>query len=132
VKSKASLILMEQLIMLLVFALAAAACLGIFSAARDIGLSAKRQDEAVLLAQNGAEILKHTAGDLQKTAAMLGGTIRENRLCAPREDGLSLQIQKTDSQIPGLGQANLWVIHGDSDVLFSLTVCWQEVADHET
>lgn len=131
-KSKASLVLMEQLVMLLVFALAAAACLGIFSAARDIGLSAKRQDEAVLLAQNGAEILKSTAGNLEQTAAQLGGTLHDDQLYVPWEDGLCLQIQKTASPIPGLGQADLWVIHGDSDILFSLTVCWQEVTCHET
>lgn len=131
-KSKASLVLMEQLIMLLVFALAATACLGIFSAARNIGLSAKRQDDAVLLAQNGAEILKSTAGNLEQTAALLGGTLRDEQLYIPSEDDLCLQIRKTQSPIPGLGQADLRVIHGDSDVLFSLTVCWQEVSDHET
>lgn len=128
-KSKASLVLMEQLIMLLVFALAAAACLAIFTAAHSISLSARRQDEAVILAQNSAEILKYHAGDLQKTAAALEGSLQDDTAYIPGNDGLYLQIQKTASLIPGLGQAELLVMHAqsDSDILFSLTVCWQEV-----
>ena len=57
-KSKATLVLMEQLVMLLVFALAAALCLNVFARADEISKQTARRDEAVLIAQNAAEILK--------------------------------------------------------------------------
>ena len=57
-KSKATLFLMEQLVMLLVFALAAALCLGIFVRADRISAETKERDEAVILACNAAEMLK--------------------------------------------------------------------------
>lgn len=132
-KSKAPLVLLEQLIMLLVFALAATACLGILTAAHNIRLSAQRQDDAVFLAQNSAEIVKCHAGNLQKASDAMGGILKEDTLYIFGNDGLYLQIQKTESPVSGLGQAELRALHEDasSDVLFSLTVCWQEVSSHE-
>ena len=57
-RSKASLFLMEQLVMVLVFALAAALCLNAFVQAQRISDAAAWQDEAALTAQNAAELLK--------------------------------------------------------------------------
>lgn len=129
-KNKATLVLMEQLIMLLIFALAAAACLGIFSAARNISLSAARQDQAVLLAQNGAEAVKHCRGDLSEAAAFLNGTREDDTVSVPCDGGYWLFIRKTDPGIPGLGTAVITVTAGNApeDVLFSLETAWQEAA----
>ena len=57
-KSKATLFLMEQLVMILVFALAAALCLGVFARADAMSRQLARRDEAVILARNAAELLK--------------------------------------------------------------------------
>ena len=47
-KSKASLFLMEQLVMVLIFALAAVLCLGIFVRANKISSETARRDKAVI------------------------------------------------------------------------------------
>ena len=59
-KSKAPLMLMEQMVMLLVFALAAALCLQAFVKADEISKQAEARDRAVLLCQTVAEELKES------------------------------------------------------------------------
>lgn len=113
-KSKATLFLMEQLVMLLVFALAAALCLGIFVRADSISAETKRRDEAVNLACNAAELLKAT-GDPQQTAQQIAS------------GAFALEILEEDSGIPGLGQAKI-VVSYEQRELFSLQTGWQEVA----
>ena len=128
-RNKASVVLMEQLIMLLVFALASAACLGIFVSSHRISQAAKHQDTAAILAQNGAETMKNTAGDLQQTAQVLSGTVSGDLLTAEQEEGYRLYIQKQDSSVAGLGAAALWVTHetAPEDRIITLEIVWQEV-----
>jgi len=57
-RSKAPLLLMEQLVMLLVFAFAAALCLQIFVLSGKLSEKYEIRDRAVLEAQNVAELLK--------------------------------------------------------------------------
>lgn len=109
-RNKAVLVLMEQLVMLLVFALAAALCLGCFASAASLSGETAVQDEAVWLARNTAERLK--AG-LQPTVF-------------PGESGLVLEIRELPEEIPGLRQARIQVIHGQ-EVVFTLCTGWQEV-----
>lgn len=118
-KSKASLTLMELLVMVLVFSLAAALCLQCFAAAALLRRETARLDRAVLLAQNGAEIVKAAGGDPEATESLLAQL--------PEEEGLTLEIQKQPSSIPGLGQA-LVQVREEETVVFCLTVSWQEVA----
>lgn len=112
-KSKASLFLMEQLVMVLIFALAAALCLGIFVRANKISSETARRDEAVIIAQNVAQMLKAT-GDPE--------------LVRQRVDSgeFTLEIQKENSEIPGLCQAKIVVLYENREV-FSLRTGWQEV-----
>lgn len=78
-KGKAPLALMEQLIMVLVFALAAALCIQAFAASNRISQKAADMDRAVQLAQSAAEIMKNRGGDIAQaqSAAMerMGGQI---------------------------------------------------------
>lgn len=124
-KNKTSLVFLEQLIMVLVFALAAAACLRCFVYADQLSREIAHQDQAVILAQNGAEILKSCSGDLSEAAAHLNGTRKGETLTAAYQD-LTLEIKKSGSGIPGLGQADVRVTL-EGETLFSLEVCWQEV-----
>lgn len=112
-KSKASLFLMEQLVMVLIFALAAALCLGIFVRANKISSETARRDEAVIIAQNAAQILKNT-GDPE--------------LVRQRVDsgGFTLEVQNEDSGVPGLCQAKIIVFYENRE-MFSLQTGWQEV-----
>ncbi len=111
-KSKASLLLMEQLVMLLVFAIAAALCLGVFVRANQISEELTRRDEAVILAQNAAELLKST-GDLQQAQEHSSGDF-------------TIVIQEEDPGITGLRQANIVIFYENSEV-FALRTGWQEV-----
>lgn len=57
-KSKAPLVMMEQMVMILVFALAAALCLQAFVLSDSISQENQRRDQAALLCQNLAEQCK--------------------------------------------------------------------------
>lgn len=110
-KQKSTLLLMEQLTMLLVFGLAAALCLQLFAKADDIRQETERLDTAVVLAQNAANTLKATCGDVDAAAA-LGA------------EGYEVQI----TEIPTggkLGKAQIQIFY-EGSALFSLTTGWQE------
>lgn len=113
-KNKTSLLLMEQLVMVLVFALAAALCLTVFVKADQISRETIRRDEAVLLAQNAAQVLKATSGD------------KERAIATAAESGYRMEIERIDTQSL-LGQAEIRVWQED-ELVFSLCVGWQEVA----
>ena len=108
-RSKASLFLMEQLIMVLVFALAAALCLQVFVRAEEISLESARRDDAVIVARNAAELLK-AGRDATEAEA----------------DPYELRIQELPSEIPGLGQTEIAVLF-EGEALYVLTVGYQEV-----
>lgn len=104
--------------MVLVFALAAALCLGIFVKADRISRETASRDEAVLIAQNAAELLKATAGDAERTLAVL----------TPMAGAYRLEIEKTDSEIKLLGNAEIRV-YLEETLLFILRTGWQEDAE---
>lgn len=136
-KNKASLLLMEQLIMILVFALAAAVCLKGFAYAAQTSLAICQQEEAVFLAQSAAEQIKAHHGAVEDTQYISGGTAQDPLwVCfyddqlnsVPSEDNwhYRLEIEKTPGNISGLGQADVRVHTADSQQLVALTVAWQE------
>lgn len=112
-KSKASLLLMEQLVMVLVFALAAALCLQTFAQAKVISEETARRDQAVTLAQNAAELLKATGGDLEAAETL-------------SQNGYRVSVSKQPEALPGLTRAEIQVFFGET-ALFSLETGWQEV-----
>lgn len=77
-KSKANLFLIELVIMLMFFAVAAAICLGIFSQAQLTSQKANSLSNASLKAQSAAECYKAANGDLNEAALLLGGEVDEN------------------------------------------------------
>lgn len=127
-RNRASFVLMEGLVMLLVFALAAAICLQVFVAADTRSQKTSLQTDALALAQNGAEAMKAADGDLTEAAALLGGEVTENTLIL-RADGLILEIIPQSASVPGLGTGVIRVSSEDSGAcLYTLTAGWQEVA----
>ena len=112
-KHKASLVLMEQLVMLLVFALAAALCLQVFAKAREISGETARRDQAVILARNGAEILKATSGDRSAAEAL-------------SREGYRVTVDPKPASVPGMARSEIRVFY-EEDLLFSLETGWQEV-----
>ena len=67
-RSKAPLAMMEQMVMLLVFALAAALCLQAFVKSDQISKRGEDRDRAAVLCQNAAEAIRHNGGDLAAAA----------------------------------------------------------------
>ena len=112
-RSKAPLVRREQLVMVLVFALAAAVCLRLFVGAENIARETARRDEAVIVAQNAAQLLK--AGRSAEEAAQVGGIY-------------DVQIRAISSEIPGTKKTEISVSQ-EGEALFSLTVGCREVGE---
>ena len=145
-KSKAPLALMEQLVMVLVFALAAALCVQAFFASDRMSRQGEVRDRAVLLAQNTAEYLKEYGAEqtAQSLAQTLGGTAETpERVCVYLDGELSedrpasedaaylLRVELEDAQCGGrLGRAEVSVYQaGAAEPLFSIPAAWQEGED---
>ena len=149
-RSKAPLMLMEQMVMLLVFALAAALCLQAFVKADAISRESEARDHAVLLCQSVAEQIKESGEKdqvvLSAMAARLDADVvypNESFLLCYDEDW-----QRTDAEeeivymlgvsswdgleeVPGLKKASVFVQMGDDGKeLFRIEVAWQGVTAH--
>lgn len=79
-RSRASLFLMEQIIVIAVFALCAAVCVYIIAASHTMSVNAVDTRYALLMAENTAEAHKAFGGDVNEVAALLGGTALGNRV----------------------------------------------------
>ena len=138
-KSKAPLSLMEQLAMLLVFALAAALCLQIFVFSGQVSRECETRDRAVAVAQNAAETLKAARGDLERAAQLYGGVFRDGKWkmgfdeawqeVAPENANYCLVVARTENDTPLLGTADVTVQNRDTEDIFRISVAWQEETD---
>lgn len=136
-KSRAPLALMEQTVMVLVFALAAALCLRAFALADGVSRQVEATDQAVLWAESAADTLKARNGDLAQAAEELGGSLDgqcwtisldEDWQETADEPTYTLTAQLVESGQPLLGKAQIDVVQKNGDSLFSLEVCWQEAS----
>ena len=141
-RNKAPLALMEQVVMVLVFALAAVLCIQVFVFSGQTSRRNEAQDRAVQLAQNAAEILKQTQGDHAQLSELLGaggwwngtGTYLnydENwqGLDASQSDQAAYTLHVGPRALSAggrLGHAEISVWEGET-CLFTLPVAWQEV-----
>ena len=123
-KNKASLVLMEQLIMILVFALAAAACLRIFAWSAETSHGLQARGKAVILCQNAAEIVK-ASGGLEEAETELGAEKQGDIWTVPHDRIHHMELQPLESGVPGLAQAEIRFLAGE-EMLFSLIIGWQE------
>ncbi len=133
-KRNASLVLLELVIMLLVFSVAAAMCVRAFAWADEHSRLSANEDMALLQAQNAAQALKAACGDYAQAARCCGGQwdkiwqihYDEAWCMVPSEAAFLLQVQPVDSENALLGKARLTVTDPEGTVLAELTVCWQE------
>ncbi len=142
-KSKTPLALMEQSIMVLVFALAAALCLRVFVWCDNTSKQDEARDYASLRAQSAAEQIKH--------AGKAGGSAEETLAAAAQSLGASssgsafelqynkdwtvsdgkdaayvLKAETVDTGISGLCKAHISVsATGKSNVIFEIDIAWQ-------
>lgn len=136
-KSKAPLVLMEQIIMLLVFALAAAICLQAFIKADALSSASANRDKAVILAQSTAELIRSNDGDLAKAAEQLAATCEQGLLqqtydknwqpSAAANPAFTLQAHIMPNTAPGVGSAKVLVLDEQQQTIFELDIAWQEV-----
>ena len=137
-RSKTPLSLMEQVVMVLVFALASALCLQVFAFSGQMSERNQDVDHAVLLAQNTAELLK-ACGGVEEAAATAGGELRQTLWSCYYDEELNPVPDQANayyevntlperSGTEGLGRANIDVFRFDgTEALFSITAAWQEV-----
>jgi type II secretory pathway pseudopilin PulG len=74
-RSKSTLFLIEQLIVIAVFAICAAACISILTASYFYATDSQASGNAVLKAETAAELYKATGGDVIMIAGFLGGIV---------------------------------------------------------
>ena len=128
----ASLVLMEQLVMLLVFALAGTLCLRAFVWAQQSSRERADRDRALLCAQNMAQTLKSSRGDLSELGAAREGEVwslwyDEKWESCEIPGEYRMTVQKVPTQLPRLGEAQIQVWDREGEVLARLNVMWQEV-----
>ena len=136
-KSRATLSLTEMLIMVMIFAMAAAACLKVFAWADARSAEIETTDFAVLQVSNAAEVMEQARGDYARAAALLeaeesaGGGLQirydENRERCADGGAFRLVVLPVNSVVELMGEAQVSMMKGDT-VIYSLTVCWQEAA----
>jgi len=119
-RSKTPLVLMEQLVMVLVFAMAAAICLQVFGLSDRLSKENEARAEAALLAQNTSEELKSSYGEVLLDWEEVDG------IYYMEEEGYRVQVQAEETEISGLRKVRLQVLQ-EEEVLFEIPVAWQEV-----
>lgn len=150
-KSKAPLVLMEQMVMLLVFALAAALCLQAFVKSDEISLRSQARSNAALAAQNIVEQLRHSGGSLEhalmETADKQGGNyVGEDAAAGSRlyifydrewrvagEGDYLLTVEGIPASEKGLQRVRVQVVDltSASEDLFGLETAWLKEGDYE-
>lgn len=137
-RKRAPLALMEQMVMLLVFALAAALCLRAFVKSDEISREVEARDRAALACQNAAEAVRWAGGNMERAAEKLEAAEPEGSGLFQCYDGdwtvtdgkssvYRLTVEAVDSGIPGLGKARASVVEeAGQNELFRLEIAWQE------
>lgn len=140
-RSKAPLAMMEQIVMLAVFALAAALCLQAFVKSDQISKDSEARDRAMTICQSAAEAIRHTKGDFPAAAALFGAEKADSGFFGQNYDRdwnragdtmrYSMGVARMETGVPGLGKAVVWlrdeVADGYNGVeLVRIEVCWQE------
>ena len=136
-KSKAPLNLMEQVVMILIFAFAAALCVQAFVLADTMSKEAYARDKAAMISQTMAETVKSQHGDMEKAAVLLG------EMAEATQEGLfmfydsaweatdkasakyiiCMEVKEADDYI-SKGEINVLAAE-EEEIIFTLPVSWQ-------
>ena len=125
-RNRAFLPLMEILLTIAVFAVAAAICLQGFTKAGDVSQRRSELDAAVLLAQDTCEVLKHARGDMSLAAELTEGKVTDGGMVIYRDkNGAHFTVTvSSDDAGDGVGKAKVTVsAHGRE--VYALNVAWQ-------
>ena len=132
-RNKSTLVLIEHMIMLLVFALAAAVCLRLFALAGKMSRTNEATDRAVLVAQNAAEQIKRDG--IHRFAEQTGAKAEsgtawslfydENWELVPEESGKFILNIAEAEETEYLFRAEIVVCTDGEEELFRLPVAAQ-------
>jgi len=109
-RSKSTLFLIEQLIVIAVFAICAVACISILTAAYFYANDSGALSHAIVKAESGAEVFKVTGSDFAAAADILGGTTTSEGLGT---DGVSVVAVYYD---------NTWQISDEENASYVLNL----------
>ena len=124
-RSKAPLALMEQIIMILVFALASAVCLQAFVYSDQLSRTDEQRQSAMAKAQQVTEYCKAVSGDLEKTGEALGADVTEEGLTIRYpEDDMLLSLQLTE-QTDYLQRAAISVTDMEGKEIYNMDIAYQ-------
>lgn len=132
-KSKAPLVMMEQMVMILVFALAAALCLQAFVLSDSLSEKARQRDMAVLLCENAAEAQQFAAKtdnplvDRKYPAGEGVYYFDEEGNESPEPSFYTVELTRLPERLPCLGEGRVTVKNPEGEELYSLEFAWQEV-----
>lgn len=144
-KSKAPLILIEQLVMLLIFALTAALCLSAFVKSDNISKASETRSAAVLAAQTAADIIRTAGGETLEKAAKTANAVYEDGVMTQyfdsdwnilngktKENAYILTARDTESE-NGVKTAEICVLYAESnETIFKISAARQtEVTDND-
>ena len=104
-RSRSTLFLIEQLIVIAVFAICAVACISILTAAFSYAGDSRATAHALIAAESGAEVFKATGGDINAVTDIIGGT------AGTGGSGAATIIVYYDSS---------WQVSGETDASFVL------------
>lgn len=147
-QNRTVLVLMEQVIMILVFAIAAALCVQAFVLSNQKSAESAALDRAVLCAQSAAETLKYAGGDaghaMTALAEEMGGQVSQGMWYVLYNENWEIVSDSAVYRMEvfpetmggmepqeGLVQALVQVSYEDGGEIFSLTAGWQEVDGRE-
>lgn len=137
-KSKAPLALMEQLLMILFFALATSVAIRVFVYADQLSMEKAHRDEALIQGRTVAEVYKNARGDMDTMLARYGGTYAGRvwttywtdawEPCEQGEESYALVVEEVQDADPYLRMSRISAVHGDGTLLYTFPVAWQEDA----
>lgn len=124
-RSKAPLALMEQIIMILVFALASAVCLQAFVYSNNLSKTDERRHTAMSKAQQVTEYCKASGGDLETVSETLNGDVTEDGIkIAYPEDDMTVSLHLTE-QTEYLQKARILVVTSEGEEVCNMDIAWQ-------
>ena len=124
-RSKAPLALMEQIIMILVFALTAAVCLQAFVYSNNLSEEGDKENLAASHAQEVVETCKMYSGDLDQVQLKLSGERTENGIRVFYEEDHMTVVLEITEQNDWLARAKVSVQDEKDQEIFSVDTAWQ-------
>lgn len=125
-RSKAPLALMEQIIMILVFALTAAVCLQAFVYSNQLSKEGERQNIAANYAQEIAEYCKTKKGNIDILCQQLAGEkMTDGFVVSKPEERMKVAVQLSE-KIDYLQKAKVSVTSYEGTTYYTMDIAWQK------